>query len=916
MSTAGLYVCGQCKFQDKASVETFFKPASYILKESHSFSSIAAGKNTCYGVENGILYNWDTSGEVGIHVVQGLDGLKVYRVFTHFEIPYACILTEDGQVYSWGKSDNFLTGLGTEKDVSLPLRMECFDSPVVHLALASEHGIAVTRRGSVYTWGIGQGLGTESLPFPNEKVASEMDFFAMPTKVSGFNTKVNDVAAGDNFSIVCTEGGEVWTWGEGSGGKLGHGDQKDQREPMLVAGLKGKHIIQVAAGEKHSVALSKDGEVYSWGSNTNSELGVEGNPLKCQPGALVNLTNVAQITCVKSSNFAITKDGDLFVWGQNTWGQLGLGHSRNIPIPSKVTFPPDAKISLCSMGFSHALFLTNAPAGTKSPRLTDVGQLYGSPPPQFYTPVEEGQLWCTGAVLGTGNEVGDDMTVFTPAKSFFAMHVVKGSTGTRAGYASTADGLLWTWGKATLGNGPSTDPVPKPTKMWDLEGNKILQVVASPDDWYMALTADGRLYAWGDSGDFKTGLGSETKQVHPRLVEGFDSPVARVAIGQSHGVAVTADYGVFTWGTGKGLGNGGRQNTEKTPKRVIGMEQYSVCDVSAGNMYSALLTKDGKVLSWGEGCSGKLGHGNEDSFLIPTEIAKLRGKKIVQVACGGEFCLALSDKGQVFSWGSGSDGCLGVGSTFLDNMYEPQCIPYLEKICVISAVTVSGFAISTEGALYAWGKPHLGVGSGRVMGRPIRVASLQKVRVQGVAGGEWQTFAWVSSHDLSPPSPPSLWPWPKAPQRTPSSATLANSASTDFSRSPSRNGIKETLTAVDPERFAAHENYLKKLPFMHRFFDKDRDIDTKKKEKEKTMKGERAETKKKKKKKKKNKPGPSNTPCMQRSRTKKSSKVGLCWQSIRKISSTSEFLSSQIRRIIELNMIQKRKKSYTQNAIP
>jgi hypothetical protein len=42
---------------------------------------------------------------------------------------------EDGQVYSWGKSDNFLTGLGTEKDVILPLRMECFDSPVLHVSI-------------------------------------------------------------------------------------------------------------------------------------------------------------------------------------------------------------------------------------------------------------------------------------------------------------------------------------------------------------------------------------------------------------------------------------------------------------------------------------------------------------------------------------------------------------------------------------------------------------------------------------------------------------------------------------------------------------------------------------------------------------------------------------------------------------
>jgi hypothetical protein len=49
-------VCGQCRLNEAASVETFFKPAVYMLKEPHVFSFIAAGKNTCYGVEKGVLY--------------------------------------------------------------------------------------------------------------------------------------------------------------------------------------------------------------------------------------------------------------------------------------------------------------------------------------------------------------------------------------------------------------------------------------------------------------------------------------------------------------------------------------------------------------------------------------------------------------------------------------------------------------------------------------------------------------------------------------------------------------------------------------------------------------------------------------------------------------------------------------------
>ena len=49
-------MCGQCRFNEAAKVETFFKPANYVLKEPHVFSFIAAGKNTCYGVEKGALY--------------------------------------------------------------------------------------------------------------------------------------------------------------------------------------------------------------------------------------------------------------------------------------------------------------------------------------------------------------------------------------------------------------------------------------------------------------------------------------------------------------------------------------------------------------------------------------------------------------------------------------------------------------------------------------------------------------------------------------------------------------------------------------------------------------------------------------------------------------------------------------------
>lgn len=56
-------------------------------------------------------------------------------------------------------------------------------------------------------------------------------------KVAGINDRAVYVAAGENFSIVCNEKGEVYTWGEGAGGRLGTNDQKDSIIPSLVSGI-------------------------------------------------------------------------------------------------------------------------------------------------------------------------------------------------------------------------------------------------------------------------------------------------------------------------------------------------------------------------------------------------------------------------------------------------------------------------------------------------------------------------------------------------------------------------------------------------------------------------------------------------------------------------------------------------------
>ncbi|XP_040003965.1 alsin-like isoform X1 [Xiphias gladius] len=72
---------------------------------------------------------------------------------------------------------------------------------------------------------------------------------------------------------------EVWSWGRGSEGQLGHGDQLARLQPLCIKSLKGEEVIKVAAGSHHSMALSAQCQVYSWGSNMCGQLGHVNSPV-------------------------------------------------------------------------------------------------------------------------------------------------------------------------------------------------------------------------------------------------------------------------------------------------------------------------------------------------------------------------------------------------------------------------------------------------------------------------------------------------------------------------------------------------------------------------------------------------------------------------------------------------------------
>ncbi|KAL6754628.1 regulator of chromosome condensation 1/beta-lactamase-inhibitor protein II, partial [Haematococcus lacustris] len=136
------------------------------------------------------------------------------------------------------------------------------------VACGGSHTLAITSYG-VLTWGSnsnGQlGLGRRH-PGP---------FTCKPHLVSGLRShKVTQVVAGLTHSLCLTEQCQVFSWGGNQWGQLGLGHRSQMRSPQLVAGLWGQPVVQLCGGEDHSLALTATHHVFSWGRNQHGQLGL------------------------------------------------------------------------------------------------------------------------------------------------------------------------------------------------------------------------------------------------------------------------------------------------------------------------------------------------------------------------------------------------------------------------------------------------------------------------------------------------------------------------------------------------------------------------------------------------------------------------------------------------------------------
>ena len=134
-----------------------------------------------------------------------------------------------------------------------------------------------------------------------------------------------------------------------------------------------------------------------------------------------------------------------------------------------------------------------------------------------------------------------------------------------------------------------------------------------------------------------------------------------MSCGYHHTAAITSDGALYSWGYGasRQLGHGGT-DSERTPRRVASLEAVRCSAVACGASHTICVDVDGAVYTWGHGLGGRLGHGSEDDEPIPRCVEALAAQHVRAVAAGEAHCAVRTDD-QIYVWGAGGYGRLGLG---------------------------------------------------------------------------------------------------------------------------------------------------------------------------------------------------------------------------------------------------------------
>jgi RCC1 and BTB domain-containing protein len=178
------------------------------------------------------------------------------------------------------------------------------------------------------------------------------------------NKNIIDLSYGLCHYIARTIDNKIYCWGNNCWAQFGNGRKDEnlvqENNPELNELLSDLNITDIKCGANHSLALTQSGEVYAWGSNLRGQIGCGDNYIKSMPTKLkaLNDIKIKMISCGFNHSMALTENGCVYSWGFNEFGQLGIGNTKDSNIPKQIEIK-DIIIDKITCGAIHSLLLTN-----------------------------------------------------------------------------------------------------------------------------------------------------------------------------------------------------------------------------------------------------------------------------------------------------------------------------------------------------------------------------------------------------------------------------------------------------------------------------------------------------------------------------------------------------------------------------
>ena len=704
---------------------------------------------------DGTVWSWgtNTSGQLGL--VDSSNKNKPEQIQVSEDIidissgaNHTLLLGKSGKVYSFGNNGQGQLGTGNNTTFKVPTEIKLTD--IVKVVAIENTSFAITSEGKVYVWGNGYGkspvllnidknvidigktyyLADDGIVRTIPKAKGDTEGKEIKLSLNEYEPgtdpvieedRIVQISEGTDHILLLGESGKVYSYGSNVYGQLGDSTRVSRQENITTTARLGdksilENIIEVSAGDRYSIVVTKDGKVYTFGINGEQQLGYS-NDLEAKGiqesiyAIQKELTeNVERVSAGYTHTSVYTEDGNVYTWGNGENGQLGNSDNSSYWEPQLVG--------------------KNIVQSNTNEILIEKGDTFNIESwVEYFNLFEDKESTIEYEIL-------DPNIAFVDITSGQLMGLSEGRTTVIAKEVGTDKiGVI---SVRVLEKGTKPDTM------------KILvepQVVTSGQHTIM-LKVDGTVWCYGIGtyGELGNGTIKNSDQpVQANFPKG--TIITKVSAGENHCLALDSTGNVWTWGRNNYYqqGNNSDENILQ-PTKINNLS--NIKDIESGTYSSFAIGKAGEVYSWGLNANGEGGIGSYTSKITVNRALNITDA--IDIKAGKNHTMILRSTGEVYVAGSNLYGELGIGSSTTRKAKQFTKVQALDEIVSIAVGDSNNIAIKKDGKVYAWGSniyKELGVNNSNVhVDTPSIVEGLKDIRY--VDGGKGYTLAIDSNKNI------------------------------------------------------------------------------------------------------------------------------------------------------------------------